>query len=420
MARKTTFTRGLVLAAALIGGSIGLTVGGCAGPSRRETKEQVVARLARYDDLVRKQRAQFSDAMYRRLDAKYHDSLATGKPFTYDVLALSAGGQYGAFGVGVLQGWGSESLKHGPDAMPRFDVVTGVSTGALIAPFAFLDTAESISRIDRIYQEIDDRFVVLRDLLFFLPWRVSFYDSAPLAKRLEAEIHHELIERIKVEADRDRLLLIGTTDVDLGRMRVWNLGDLAGGGENEPDAVRFRKVLLASAAIPAAFPPVELDGSLFVDGGVTQQAIIGLDREQIEEVVHRFIEANPGAMMPHLRFWLIVNGSLDAPPEVVPFDWVTVSSRSIDTMMKYSMRTTLRHIEFGVETLSQRLGAKVDFRYMCVPDSFPLPETKDLFERKLMDALAAKGREMGKDPSNWRTSVASVELPNGDSTHAPK
>ena len=124
--------------------------------------------------------------------------------------------------------------------------------------------------------------------------------------------------------------------------------------------------------------------------------------------------------MPTLRFWLIVNGSLDAPPEVVPFDWVTVSSRSIDTMMKYSMRTTLRHVEFGVETLSQRLGAKVDFRYMCVPDSFPLPETKDLFERKLMDALAAKGREMGKDPSNWRTSVASVELPNGDSTRTPK
>ena len=386
-------------------------VASCAGPTRRETVDQVRQRLAEYDDFVTAQRDVFSDTMLKRLELKYEISRHGGTPFVYDVLALSSGGQYGAFGVGVLQGW--ESVPDGPDAIPEFDVVTGVSTGALIAPFAFVGTSEYIKRVDQLYQEIDDRFVAFRDLFFFLPWRVSWYDNSRLVDRIETEINDSMLDRVAA-CDRDhRLLLIGTTDVDLGRMRVWNLGAVAQEQPRSAALRRSRKVLLASAAIPAAFPPVEIDGALFVDGGVSQQAFAGLDREQIESVVNRFTAAHPGASPPEIRFWMIVNTQLDLKPEVVPYEWLAGSGRSLDIMMRYAMRTTLRHLEFGAETLARRLNTKVQFRYMCVPDSVSMPKTKDLFERHLMDELVKVGREMGANPKlSWRSEVASVEMPH--------
>lgn len=409
----------ILLCSMLAASSMAVCAGGCSGSSRRETKEQVAARLVEYDAFVRSQRDHFSRVMLARLADNYDRARADGSRFTFDVLAISAGGQYGAFTVGVLQGWQDEKFNGTDEQMPEFDVVTGVSTGALIAPFAYLGTPEDIRRIDQLYQEVDDRFVALRDLFFFLPWRVSFYDNHKLVQRIDKEMDARLLTKVRAASDDHRLLLIGTTDIDLGRMRVWDMGRLAGAYSAQEDPRKFRKVMLASAAIPAAFPPVMIDRAMYVDGGVTQQAFVGLDREQIEDVVREFRSQHPGAPAPTIRIWLIVNGSLDVPPESVPDEWVKVSMRSIDTMMKYSIRTTLRHLEFGVETLAERLATKVEFRYMCVPDSFPLPKTSDLFERKLMDALAAKGREMAREGTHWRRNVQSVELPGGDPSPLP-
>ena len=398
---------------------IGASVAGCSGRSRRETKEEVAARLVEYDTFVRSQRDHFSRVMLSRLASNYDRARADGSRFTFDVLSISAGGQYGAFAVGVLQGWRDEKFKGTDEEMPQFDVVTGVSTGALIAPFAYLGKPEHIRRIDQLYQEVDDRFVALRDLFFFLPWRVSFYDNHKLVRRIETEMDANLLSQVRVASDDHRLLLIGTTDIDLGRMRVWDMGRLAGAYSAAEDPRKFRKVMLASSAIPAAFPPVMIDKAMYVDGGVTQQAFVGLDREQIEDVVREFRSQHPGAPAPTIRIWLIVNGSLDVPPESVPDEWVKVSIRSIDTMMKYSIRTTLRHLEFGVETLAERLATNVEFRYICVPDAFPLPKTSELFERNLMDALAAKGRDMAREGTHWRRNVQSVELPGGDPSPLP-
>ena len=175
----------------------------------------------------------------------------------------------------------------------------------------------------------------------------------------------------------------------------------------------------APAAIPAAFPPVAIGDALYVDGGVTQQAFVGLDREQIEDVVRDFRSKFAGAPAPTIRFWLIVNGSLDVAPEPVRVEWLKVSMRSVDTLMKYSMRTTLRHLEFGAETLAERLATTVELRYLSVPPSVPLPQTTHMFERKLMDQLAEAGRALGADGNSWHRSIESVELPGGVPTLEP-
>ena len=185
------------------------------------------------------------------------------------ILALSGGGSYGAYSAGILVGWSAAGTR------PQFDVVTGISTGALIAPLAFLGPAYD-SQIQSSYNNVtnDDLYRIKKNLRTIFGEALA--DNTPLVQRLEQSCTPELLRAIAVEHGRGRRLYVGTTELDSRKQVIWDLGAIATRG-TEADLVLFRRILQASASIPGFFPPVHIpvtiDGKPYeerhVDGGVT-------------------------------------------------------------------------------------------------------------------------------------------------------
>jgi predicted acylesterase/phospholipase RssA len=211
-------------------------------------------------------------AKLREREIRYYASM--GRPLPPEnVLALSGGGDNGAFGAGLLVGLTESGTR------PSFKAVTGISAGALLAPFAFLgpDYDPVLKEITTIEQR--DVFIKRPFLAAIVSDAVS--DTTPLKRLIAAHVNQALVERIAEEYGRGRALAIITTDLDAGVQVVWNIGAIA--ESRHPQAVALiRQILLASAAIPAAFPPVmfdvTVDGAahqeLHVDGGAITQTFL--------------------------------------------------------------------------------------------------------------------------------------------------
>jgi len=185
------------------------------------------------------------------------------------VLALSSGGLYGAYTAGVLDGWTRTGTR------PEFDVVTGTSTGALIAPFAFLGS-EYDAQAMKLYTSVRAEDIFRLRAWFTIPFRDSLASSAPLKELIESQIDQELLDRIAAEHRKGRRLYVGTTELTTRRAVIWDMGAIASRPCPE-GCTLFRDVLLASASVPGVSPPVpfeiEVDGhretELHSDGGVT-------------------------------------------------------------------------------------------------------------------------------------------------------
>ena len=190
------------------------------------------------------------------------------------VLCLSGGGSYGAFTAGVLCGWTAAGDRPGVNGRPNFSVVTGISTGALIAPYAFLGPRYD-EAIRRFYTTIEDR-----DIYRWRPIRGLFSeaiaDNTPLANLIDQSLSPQIIQEVGDEHRKGRRLYIGTTELESGRFVCWDVGEIA--ARNGPgDRELILQILLGSSAIPAFFPParipVTVDGQTLVenhgDGGAS-------------------------------------------------------------------------------------------------------------------------------------------------------
>jgi predicted acylesterase/phospholipase RssA len=190
----------------------------------------------------------------------------------HNYLVISGGGAKGAYGAGVLNAWSELGTR------PEFTVVTGISTGALTAPFAFLGS-DYDAALKEIYTTLDTRRIIDTRNIFAIIGGDSISDSSPLKRLIEELIDEEMVAGIAREYHRGRQLLVGTTHLDAGRPMVWNITRMA--ASEHPDAINLiRQVLLASASIPGAFPPVYIevetpDGrkydEMHVDGGTSSQ-----------------------------------------------------------------------------------------------------------------------------------------------------
>ena len=190
------------------------------------------------------------------------------------VLALSSGGLYGAYSAGFLCGWTKTGTR------PEFDVVTGVSTGALAAPFAFLGT-EFDSRLQQLYTGVRAEDVFRVRNWMTIPFSDAVASSAPLRDLIDSQINQALMDRLAAEHRKGRRLYIGTTNLDTRRLVIWDMGAIA--SLPSPDGCRlFRDVILASCSVPGMLPPVmfnvEVDGrpatEMHADGGVASQIFV--------------------------------------------------------------------------------------------------------------------------------------------------
>ena len=197
------------------------------------------------------------DNLVRHLERKRGHAL--------NLLSLSGGGQNGAFGAGVLVGWRESGRR------PQFDVVGGVSTGALLATHAFLGTPADDAVLERMYTGVTKGDIYKdRGVFSLLAGADSLADTAPLHALLVKYITPETLQRVAAAYDDHRLLFIGTTNIDYGQTWIWNMSLIAKAGNVD----LYRKVLLASASFPIVFPPVEIDGHLFVDGAARSNLVI--------------------------------------------------------------------------------------------------------------------------------------------------
>jgi predicted acylesterase/phospholipase RssA len=306
------------------------------------------------------------------------------------ILALSGGGANGAFGAGVLCGWSESGTR------PQFEVVTGISTGALIAPLAFLGPQYD-DELKQIYTSICDKDIFdVKGWFGFVGmlWNESYADTAPLSQLIEKTLTEEKLKAIAREYAKGRRLYVGTTYLDAQRFMVWDMGAIA--SSKNPNAPKlFRKILLASAAFPGAFPPVCIDvqadgqkyDEMHVDGGVVTGVFCYF--KPLKETGQ-----NPAKPC---KIYVIKNGIGAPDQQVVQRNAIKILEHSFYTMMKMQTWSDLNRIYWLAKS------DEADFAYMCIPKDY-VPKTKKIFDQKEMKRLFDIGYEKGIT-SDWRNKL---------------
>ena len=320
---------------------------------------------------------------YKRALAAHHGKLPTAY-----FLAISGGGDDGAFGAGLLNGWSARGDR------PVFGLVTGVSTGALSAPFAFLG-AEYDLKLKQVYTDTSAGDIFSKRSLIAAVANDAMTDTTPLRNIIAGFVDNAMIERIAEEYAKGRLLLIMTTNLDQGRSVIWNIGAIAASDfSGKRDLII--NVLRASAAIPGLFPPVMLDVSIdgqsyqemHVDGGAVAQAFLYPPTLNLKSNSERY-----GIQRKRVAY-IIRNGRLFRPEEDVKRQTLSIATQAISTMTATSgVNDTYRMF-----VTTKRDG--VGFNLAYIDSNFTVPY-KGPFDQGYMRSLFEYGYEKGKAGYHW-------------------
>ena len=302
-----------------------------------------------------------------------------------DVLALSGGGANGAYGAGVIVGW--TATGHRPD----FAIVTGVSTGALTAPFAFLGPAWD-PRLKHAYTSGAANNLLQSKWLSAL-YTPGIFSPRPLETLVNAYVDRPLLRAVAAEHAKGRRLLIATTNLDSQKAVIWDMGAIASRGDDKALQL-FRKVLVASASIPGVFPPamIELDGAdrrrfreMHVDGGATAPFISVPD----SMLLWTGEQDDP----THGDFYILVNGKLQASFGITRRNTLAILSRSYDTMSKSTTRVFIA----ANRAWAQRNGMKL--YTTAIPDDVTAEGFN--FDSRSMTELFNIGFERARNGTAW-------------------
>jgi len=265
---------------------------------------------------------------WAQVRANRPEFLANGRRPVVNFLALSGGGSDGAFGAGVLGGWTASGKR------PEFDLVTGVSTGALTAPFAFLGPKYD-GALKQVFTQSTTKDIAIMQPVRGLLGGDSLASNAPLAKVVAYYVDDAFLAEIAEEHRKGRRLLIGTTNLDAERPVIWDMGAIATSAK--PEALElFRKVLLASAAIPAVFPPgfvkVASGGNVYdemhVDGGATREVFL-LPTQFMAQKATGGLGINPIR-----RAYIIRNGHVAPEYKAVKARTLSIAGRAVSSLIK--------------------------------------------------------------------------------------
>ena len=295
-------------------------------------------------------------------------------------LILSTGGEDGAFGAGLLNGLSAGGKR------PDYAVVTGVSTGALMAPFAFAGTKYDAA-LKAAYTQI-----TAADIFEVGSTGDSFLNSWPLKDLIAKEITPALLSDIAAAYKNGRRLFVVTTDLDAERSVVWNMGAIAArasdkaGGDGALNL--FRSVLLASGSIPGAFPPVLIDvegngkhfQEMHVDGGVAGQLFVA---------PHALMESTSGYKIPATELYIVVNSGLRRDFEVVDPSTPAILAQTVSIAVKADLRLMLDRASIAAK------NSGIGFNVATVPAGFSAP-SRGPFDPDYMKALFNAGFDQGK------------------------
>ena len=326
------------------------------------------------------------------LKARYSGIM--GRKHTY--LAISGGGDDGAFGAGLLAGWTAAGTR------PEFTMVTGISTGALIAPLAFLGPAYD-DLLKKFYTTTSTEDLIKKRGFIAMLTGISAASTEGLQTQIAQFFDQSIIDAIADEHRRGRGLWIGTTDLDSGRPVVWDIGYIA--ASNNPNRAKLiRKILLASAAIPGAFPPVFFEvehagqryDEMHVDGGATAQVFL-YPADMNWNVVMKKLE-----IRGRPDIFMIRNSRLDPKRKVITPKMFPIVSRSVSSLIRSQGFGDI----FQMATLAKRDG--LNFYLAYIPKEFE-HESKEMFDPEYMTKLYELGFRMAKEGNPWLDVLEELE-----------
>ncbi|ODT69744.1 MAG: hypothetical protein ABS75_15865 [Pelagibacterium sp. SCN 63-23] len=308
--------------------------------------------------------------------AASHTRVKPGSDGRVDFLTLSGGGINGAYGAGYLVGWSASGQR------PEFEIVTGISVGAIMAPLAFLGTPYD-GQLNEVYQALSDASNPKPNFLSALFGTASILDNSPIKAAIGKAVDADVLARI-AKAHRDgRRLYVGTTNLDAQRPVVWDIGAIA--NSSAPNRLELvRSVILASAAVPTVFEPVMLQVSsngqdyseMHVDGGVTQQVLL---------MPGGWGKVGHGSA----SLYVIFNGVVDAAAATVQPSNVSLVGRAVPTLLKYLGRANL------AELANSAKSSNIFYRMTAIPGEFP--ESDSLFgSRTWLAQLYDFGQRSGR------------------------
>jgi len=332
----------------------------------------------------------YTEADYLQYYAAVYD-----KPHNY--LAISGGGANGAFGAGLLTGWTASGTR------PEFTMVTGISTGSLTAPFAFLG-ADYDDQLKEIYTTTRTQDVVKKNNIFTALLGDSLSNTKPLRALIVKYINADVIDAIAKQHLTGRRLFIGTLNLDACRSMVWNIGAIA--NSNYPEKLNLiHDILLASAAIPVAFPPVIIPvvcneqyfDEMHVDGGAGSQVFIypaGVDWKKISKKLK--VQGAP-------KVFSIRNSFLEEDYNGLQRGVLPIASRTIASLIRTQGVGDL----YQIYTLCKRDGN--DFNLAYIPPSFT-EEPSESFDPVYMQKLFDLGYQMAHESYPWKKHPPSFDI----------
>jgi hypothetical protein len=387
-----------------IGGLVALFVG-CAGPERltpvpaslTENAAVLGVRNVRFwADTQGPQMVQEAKDALAREQATRSGSILSAANF----LSISGGSDNGAFGAGLLVGWSERGTR------PSFKLVTGISTGALIAPFAFLGSSYD-PQLQAVYTEISPSDVYEERSLLSAVFSDALSSTDPLFHLISRYVTEDMLAAIAREYDKGRLLLIGTTNLDVQRPLIWNIGAIARkGGPAALDL--FRKILLASASVPGAFPPVMIDveaggqhyQEMHVDGGAVAQTFL------IPPQVGLIVNVRQKAFVRERHAYVIRNARLDPEWAAVDRRLLSIIGRAISTMIHYGGYNDILRLY----NTSRRDG--VDYNLAYIGADFAA-ERRETFDQQYMRTLFEYGYQQGRQGYDWHKAPPILAEPDG-------
>jgi predicted acylesterase/phospholipase RssA len=370
----------------------GLTFSGCSSPGRLpavplSSVSESGEGIGSVRFLVARETKSFEQEAQRSL-AKEKEWLASqGRPTDQlppaNFLAISGGGDNGAYGAGFLNGWTASGTR------PEFKGVTGISTGALIAPFAFLGPKYD-HVLKQVYTTTSQKDIFKKRGLVKALFGESMADTTPLARVIESQVTRGFLDEIAAEYAKGRLLLVGTTNMDSLEPVIWNMTAIA--ASKDPRAVTLlRRLLLASASIPGAFPPVMIDQTIdgkqyqemHVDGGTMAQVFLYPPSVSL-------------AGMPQRKrvLYVIRNARLDP-------DWSNTDRRTMTIAMRAIESLTMTQGVgdlYRIYSTTERDG--IDFNLTYIPPTFQVAR-REQFDTQYMQALYDVGFGAAKAGYQW-------------------
>lgn len=327
-------------------------------------------------------------AVFRQPDESLKQKFSAIFGREHHYLALSGGGADGAFGAGLLAGWSAAGDR------PEFIIVTGVSTGALMAPFAFLGSAYD-GQLKEMYTTYFTKDLLIRRNLLAALTGTSAADTTPLRKMVAKYVNKQVMEAIAAEYRKGRRLWIGTVNLDAKRPVIWDIGQIASSGR--PEALSLiHSVILASASIPAAFPPVFIEveaggkryDELHVDGGTASQVFLYPSHLDFKVVLRRLeVKGTPKA-------YVIRNSFLKPEWETVSPKILRIAGISIESLIRTQGIGDMYRIFLDC----QRDG--IDYNLAYIPEDFDEKPNEE-FDPVYMGKLFDLGYQLAKTGSPW-------------------